>query len=256
MLIPATQDGTNLGWQPEPEQVTLTIATDGVVRATANGPGVPNVDQRGDGEVQIVISPTKAGEWVDLGIEVATPATRVDVSFHTDRDPRPRAIPVRRLLVPFSEPALPVVTARVIPEIAGADAAAGKALFAGKAACATCHQLGGQGAKVGPSLDNQRHRDYASLWRDIVDPNATLNPDAIAYSVLFSDGTSATGVRLAETSEEITLAEPGGATRVVRKAEIDELVPLSVSLMPMGIEKLLSPIEFRDLMAYLFAEKP
>lgn len=94
------------------------------------------------------------------------------------------------------------------------------------------------------------------MWRDIVDPNATLNPDAIAYRVLFADGTSATGVRLAETPDEITLAEPGGATRMVRKTDIDELIPLSASLMPGGYEKLLSPVEIRDLMGYLLPERP
>jgi putative heme-binding domain-containing protein len=255
MLIPATQDGANLGWQPEPEQVSLVIAADNAVRATASGPGAGDVEQRGSREVCLTIAPTKAGEWVDLAIDVTTPATRIDVAFHTDRDSRPRALPVRRLLVPFAEPPPPIVTQRVIPEIAGADVAAGQALFAGKAACATCHQLGGQGAKVGPPLDNQRHRDYASVWRDIVDPNATLNPDAIAYRVLLADGTSATGVRLAETPDDVTLAEPGGATRMVRKTDIDELIPLSVSLMPAGIEKLLSPMEIRDLMGYLLSDR-
>lgn len=256
MLVPATQDGENLGWQPEPERVSLVIAADNAVRAVASGPGAGNVEQPGDGGVRLTITAAKPGEWVDAQVEVTTPATRIDVSFHTDRDPRPRAIPVRRFLVPFAEPPPPVVMERVIPEIAGGDVAAGKSLFAGKAACATCHQLGGQGARVGPPLDNQRHRDYASLWRDIVDPNATLNPDAIAYLAVLADGTSATGVRLAETLDEITLAEPGGATRTLRKADIDELAPLAVSLMPVGIEKLLTPTEVRDLMAYLLSGGP
>jgi putative heme-binding domain-containing protein len=112
------------------------------------------------------------------------------------------------------------------------------------------------GAKVGPPLDNQRHREYASVWRDIVDSNATLNPDAIAYRAVLADGKVFTAVRLGETPDDVTLAEPGGATRVVRKGEIDELVPLPVSVMPAGIEKLLSPTEIRDLMGYLLSDRP
>ena len=251
MLVPATQPGSQLGWTPEPEVVTLVITTDGVVRAEMTGSGVREVVQAGDRVVRATIETSGPGVWADLRIHVSTPAGRLDVSFHTSRDPRPRAIPVRRFLPPFAEPAPPMSAAREIPEIAGGDYEAGKALFAGKAACGTCHQLGGVGAKVGPPLDNQRHRDYASVWRDIVEPNATLNPDAIAYSALFADGTRATGVRLAETPDEITLAEPGGTVRVVRKADVEEIVPLSVSLMPVGIEKLLSAEEMRDLMTYL-----
>lgn len=256
MLVPATQDGETLGWQPEPERVSLAITADNALRVTAGGTGPDRVEQLGDGEIRLTIAPAMAGEWVDLAVEVTTPATRVDVSFHTDRDPRPRPIPVRRFLVPFALPPPPVVMERVIPEIAGGDVAAGQALFVGKAACATCHQLGGQGAKVGPPLDNQRHRDYASLWRDIVDPNATLNPDAIAYRAVLADGTSAVGVRLAETPAELTLAEPGGATRLIRKADIEALAPLANSLMPVGIEQLLTPAEIRDLMAYLLSGTP
>ena len=41
---------------------------------------------------------------------------------------------------------------------------------------------------------------------------------------------------------------------MVRKADIDEFVPLPVSLMPVGIEKLLSPMEIRDLMGYLLSD--
>ena len=43
---------------------------------------------------------------------------------------------------------------------------------------------------------------------------------------------------------------------MVRKTDIDELIPLSASLMPAGYEKLLSPVEIRDLMGYLLSERP
>ena len=70
----------------------------------------------------------------------------LDVSFYTTRDPRPRAMPLRRFLVPFARPGPPDDLTQHVPEIAGGNWAAGRALFNGKAVCATCHQLrGGEG---------------------------------------------------------------------------------------------------------------
>jgi len=46
----------------------------------------------------------------------------------------------------------------------------------------------------------------------------------------------------------------GGLTGVVQKADIDESLPLSVSLMPTGIDKLLSWKELRGLMTYLLSD--
>jgi len=50
------------------------------------------------------------------------------------------------------------------------------------------------------------HRDYASVLKDIREPNAALNPDHLAYNFELTDGETLTGIVQQETSEQITLA--------------------------------------------------
>ena len=192
--------------------------------------------------------------WPAFTLTLATPAKSLDVSFSTARDPRPRALPLRRFLMPFARPAPPDDLTREIPEIAGGNWEAGHALFKGKAACATCHQLRGEGVRVGPELSNLAQREYASVLKDIADPNATINPDAVGYVVTLRDGTSAVGTRLAETEAELQIAQPGGAVAKLKKSDITKTEPMTVSLMPAGLDKTLTPEELRDLMTFLLTE--
>jgi hypothetical protein len=53
--------------------------------------------------------------------------------------------------------------------------------------------LRGEGVKVGPDLDNLIHSDYASLLKNISDPGAAINPDAVGYIVTLKDGTAVVG---------------------------------------------------------------
>ena len=251
MLIPATQPFSKLDYIPEPETVTVVFASDS--RLTIEAPGA-QVQRVSEGESRLTVTAARENHWQSLSVTVATPAQKLDVSFFTTRDSRRRALPVRRFLVPFAKPGEPDDLTREIPEIAGGNWAAGRALFNGKAACATCHQLRGEGVRVGPELSNLMHRDYASVLKDIADPNATINPDAVGYTVTLGDGTTAIGTRLAETPEELQIAQPGGAVARIKKSEIKTVEPMSVSLMPTGLDKALTKEELRDLMTYLLTE--
>jgi putative heme-binding domain-containing protein len=114
--------------------------------------------------------------------------------------------------------------------------------------------LRGEGFRVGPELSNLMHRDYASVLKDISDPNATINPDAVGYIVTQGDGTMTVGTRLAETADELQIAQPGGAVAKIKKSDIRKIEPMSVSLMPAGLDKALTAEELRDLMTYLLTE--
>ena len=187
---------------------------------------------------------------------MVTPAQTLDVSFTTARDPRPRALPVRRFLVPFAQPGPPDDRPRNFPEIRGGNWAAGRELFKTKAACATCHQLRGDGVQFVPPLDNLVHADYSSVLKNIADPNASINPDAVGYMVMLKDGSAVVGTRLAETDAELQIAQPGGAVARLQKTGIAKTEPMTVSLMPAGLDKVLSKEELRDLMTYLLTEAP
>jgi putative heme-binding domain-containing protein len=157
--------------------------------------------------------------------------------------------------MPFAKPGPPDDLARNEPRLSGGDWEAGRLLFRTKAGCAVCHQLRGDGVRVGPELGNLVHRDYDSVLRDIVNPNAVINPDAVGYLVTLQDGNFVAGTRLAETNDEVQIAQVGGAVAVLKKTEIAQTEPLPFSLMPEGMEKELTAEELRDLMTYLLTEE-
>ncbi len=251
MLIPATQPISKLDYSPEPETVTVVFKSDAALDLTAAGAKLERVSQN---ESRLTVAAPQENRWQPITIRVSTPAKILDVSYFTTRDPRRRTLATRRFLAPFALPATAEQGARDIPEIAGGDWNAGHALFKGKATCATCHSLRGDGFKVGPELSNLVHRDYASVLKDIAEPSAAISPDAVGYVVSLKNGEDITGTRFAETADELQIAQPGGAVAKLRKLEITKTAPMTVSLMPQGLDKALTPIELRDLMTYLLTE--
>jgi putative heme-binding domain-containing protein len=248
MLQPATQPGSKLDYVPEPETVTLVFASDGALSVDAPGAKVMRVNDR---ESHVTVTDVRENAWQALTLTLATPAERLDVSYRTKRDDRVRAPASRRFLMPFAKPGAADLTPRELPELAGGNWHAGRALFNGKAACATCHELRGEGKRVGPELGNLVHRDYASVLQDIAEPNASINPDAVGYVITRKDGSSVVGTRLLESAYQIHIAQVGGAVEKINKSDIAKSEPMTVSLMPPGLEKTLTRDELRDLMTYL-----
>lgn len=153
--------------------------------------------------------------------------------------------------MPFATPTPPTIGRQEIPQIAGGNWEAGHELFMGKATCSKCHRKKKEGKRVGPDLDNLIHRDYASVLRDIVDPSATISPDAIGYNVVLEDGRTVSGTRVAETDDELHIVPASGELAKLKKSQIEEVKPMKVSPMPAGLEKQLTKVELRDLMTYL-----
>ena len=248
MLIPATQPLSRLGYEPEQETVTVTFKSDATL--TLDCPGA-KIERVSESESRLTLIGPCENQWPAFSLTMSTPARFLDVSFTTTRDTRSRALARRRFLVPFAEPGAPDARTRKIPEITGGNREAGQALFNGKAICATCHQLRGTGARVGPDLDNLIHSDYASLLQHIADPNAAINPDAVGYVVTCRDGSIVTGTRVGETKDELQIAQPGGKVAKLEKSTIVTAEAMAVSLMPPGLDKALTPDELKDLMTYL-----
>lgn len=251
MLIPATQPISKLDYVPEPETVTLVFKSDAELSLICGSNLVDRVEAKVS---RLTIKGPEKNRWLPLKIELATPATKLEVSYHTTRDPRPRALATRRFIMPFATPDLGSLEAREIPELSGGNWVRGRDLFRGKATCITCHQLRGEGAPVGPDLSNLVHRDYVSVLKDIVEPSASIHPDAVGYLVKLKNGEEITGTRFEETSTELQLALPGGNFARLKKESILSTEAMKTSLMPAGLEKALSNEELRDLMTYLLIE--
>jgi putative heme-binding domain-containing protein len=248
MLIPATQPGSKLDYTPEPETVTVVFKSDAALTLVAPDAQIERISEN---ESRATVISPREDRWLPLALTVATPALKLDVSYFTARDPRPRALGTRRFLMPFAQPGARDLVPREVPEIAGGNWQAGRELFNGKAACATCHEMGGDGKRVGPELGNLMHRDYASVLRDITDPNAAINPDGVGYIVTLKNGSTIAGTRRRESAFELQIAQPGGEVAKLLKSDIAKTEPMTVSLMPPGLEKNLSAEELRDLMTFL-----
>ncbi|MEK7950785.1 DUF7133 domain-containing protein [Luteolibacter soli] len=251
LLQPKVQPGAHLDYTPEPETVTVTVRSDAAVKLSATG---VEVTARGPNQASFTKT-IRDDPWQEIEISLATPAKDLEITWHTTLDPRERPMAAPRFLMPFAErPPEPQAKSTAPPEIAGGNYANGHRLFMGKATCFTCHQMRGEGNAVGPDLSNTAHRDYASVLRDINEPSATINPDAVAYQITLKNGTAAVGTRIGETATELKLASPGGQVTVVKKAEIVKNTALPVSLMPPGLLTALSEQERKDLMTFLLSE--
>jgi putative heme-binding domain-containing protein len=112
----------------------------------------------------------------------------------------------------------------------------GEALFFGKAACGTCHQVNARGGVTGPDLSGAGRIAAEALRKKIIDPNAA--PDAggrggpSSVVVRTKDGKEIRGVRRSEDSFSLMLADAAGAVRVIDKRTLADQRVEAKSLMP------------------------
>ncbi|MGI9177236.1 MAG: DUF7133 domain-containing protein, partial [Pirellulales bacterium] len=145
---------------------------------------------------------------------------------------------------------------KVIDEIlpvvlAGGDAMKGKAIF--KEHCGKCHTHSGDGGKVGPELTGMSVHPAQELLIHVLDPNRSVEGNYRAYSVATDDGRVVGGLLAGESKTSIELIDAEGKRHVVQRDEIDEFVPSTNSLMPVGFEKQIPPQGIADLLAFLTA---
>jgi putative heme-binding domain-containing protein len=133
------------------------------------------------------------------------------------------------------------------------DPAEGQRVFAKH--CATCHQIGGQGAKVGPQLDGIGARSPERLLEDILDPNRNVDPAFRSSRITLVDGREFQGLVLRDEGGIVVLADQKGQEIRLEKSKIEERSLSPLSPMPANWIDVLSPEEFRHLLAYLLAQR-
>ena len=256
MLRTAVQPGAKLDFDYPAEIVTVVLKSSVNLDVKAgSGASVQKVGDR-EAHVTIFIQP-KQTPWLPLEVTLQTGPSEptLDVAWHTSEDLRPRALPLRRILLPWATPktANSVIFAeRKIPEVAGGDWQRGKKLFFSEAsACSKCHQVGGEGGKLGPDLSNLIYRDYASVLKDITQPSAAINPDHISYSVALKNGESASGIIVEDTPLNLVLGQATGGNLPIPKNTIAEVKASALSFMPEGLWQALNAEQQRDLMTFL-----
>lgn len=132
--------------------------------------------------------------------------------------------------------------------------AAGKPLFVKH--CGKCHQLFGEGNKVGPDLTPANRNDQDALLANIVDPNSVIRREYMNFIVETTSGQIETGIIAERDASSITLLDAKNERRKIPLSEIDVLREADVSLMPEKLLEPLTPDELRDLFSFLRLEKP
>lgn len=126
----------------------------------------------------------------------------------------------------------------------------GRSVFE-KAACHTCHRYGGVGVDVGPGLADIRFKPPVALLTDLLDPNRAAEERWSVYTVKTQNGKTFTGLIAAETTAALEIRLPGGHSETVPRNQIESLETTGASLMPVGLEGLISKPEMADLIAFL-----
>jgi putative heme-binding domain-containing protein len=259
MLRPAIQPGSSIDWTPPAEEVSVIFRSAQAFQIRAAGETIPTRGAGGNFVAELNASPRENEPLlVELSLVTSAANPQIEISWTTKEDSRPRAMPLRRFLLPWvtvMAETNELASTREIPELAGGDWLRGRAVFmSDELACSKCHSLRGHGGRIGPDLSNLPHRDYRSVLRDILEPSAAINPDHINYTVAMKDGRVLSGVPVASDEKQITLGDNTGKEISIARVDVDDLKPSAISAMPADIAKKLTAEQLRDLMTFLLSE--
>jgi putative membrane-bound dehydrogenase-like protein len=129
------------------------------------------------------------------------------------------------------------------------DAANGKLLF--RKHCAVCHQLFGEGNRIGPDLTSANRKDRDFLLISLVDPSSVIRREYVSVVAEIRDGRLFTGLPVVRSDSTLVLADTKGERMEVRVEQIEQIQESPVSLMPENLYRLFSPQELRDLFVFL-----
>lgn len=145
------------------------------------------------------------------------------------------------------------------------NAARGKELFYGAAACATCHMVNGQGGRLGPDLSaagSGRSVDYLKeslrepsrrLTQGISEAMKEFSQEYETANVVTADGTKLRGVVLNEDAFTVQMIDMREQVHSFEKAKLKSYEKTRVSLMPAYSERELPEKDVNDLIAFMVA---
>jgi putative heme-binding domain-containing protein len=142
-------------------------------------------------------------------------------------------------------------------ELPTGDIRRGQAIFnSQRVGCTLCHSIGYLGGKLGPDLSSVgKVRNERDLLEAIVYPSASFVRSYEPTIVRTAKGEEMMGIVKGESNDGLTLAMAPGVETHIPRAEIAELRPGTVSLMPQGFEQILTKQELADVIAFLKASQ-
>lgn len=127
----------------------------------------------------------------------------------------------------------------------------GRRLFFGKSLCSTCHAVGGNGDRFGPDLTTIGDiRSRHDIVEAILFPSASFAREYDTYRVQTASATH-TGILQEQVGDSVVVAVAPESTIRLSRDEVTSIEPAGVSMMPPGLDQLLTPDELADLVAFL-----
>jgi putative heme-binding domain-containing protein len=134
-------------------------------------------------------------------------------------------------------------------DLSKSDVANGAVLF--EQACVMCHQVGGDGAIIGPQLDGIGSRGLERVIEDIYAPNRNIDHAFQTYTITLTNGEVKTGIPRREEGNALVLANASGQEVTISVADIQSRKKSHQSLMPDNFGELFDDHQFADLVGFL-----
>ena len=156
-----------------------------------------------------------------------------------------------------AQPILSVQTYGAFVATIPGDAARGKEVFQrASVGCAGCHTIGKGSLKAGPDLLGIGDKySRAQLARAVLEPSAFILTGYAATTVVTESGQLHSGIIARRDPEQIELLLATNQRTRIRSDRVAEEQRSAVSLMPTGVNQLLTPQELADLISYLASLK-
>jgi cytochrome c oxidase cbb3-type subunit 3 len=150
------------------------------------------------------------------------------------------------------------------PQTAG-NAAHGKELFYGSAACANCHMVEGKGGRLGPDLTttgSARSMEYLvesvrnpsrRLAQGISEAMKEFSQEYVTVTAVDLRGEKCLGVVLNEDNFTLQMIDTREQLHLFDKSKLQSLEESRQSLMPAYDQKMLPEKDLQDLIAFLLA---
>jgi len=122
--------------------------------------------------------------------------------------------------------------------------------------CGQCHTIYGEGGKVGPDITSNGRTSFEQLLSNVFDPSLVIGPAYQVTTVVTKDGRNLTGLIAEDNAQRIVVRMPGEGEETVPRNNVKYTRVSKLSMMPEGIEGLLSKEDLADLFAFLALDKP
>lgn len=118
--------------------------------------------------------------------------------------------------------------------------------------CIQCHQIDGEGTEFGPDLSGIGSKlAKQGLYESVLDPNASVSPSYRGVELALGGGDLIAGLLVSESDEEIVINQQGVGLKHFRRSELSEVRFLNQSVMPEGLQQLMSFDDLVDLVEFL-----